>query len=184
MKIYTKTGDRGKTGLFGGDRIKKNHLRIETYGTIDELNSVLGIAISNSKNKKLKTMLIYLQNELFQLGSDLATLLGSKFEDKISRIGQKHIEIIENWIDELNKELPEFNRFILPGGGFVAAHLHLARTVCRRAERTCVSLLEEVEINEHIQPYLNRLSDFLFIAARYANFSEDISDIFVKREEN
>ena len=177
MKLYTKTGDQGKTGLFGGQRVPKNDLRIETYGTIDELNSILGIVRFHTKNEDLIELYQTLQNTLFNLGSDLATPFASKFEDKIKRINESHIELLEQKIDEFQAATPEFRNFILPGGSAAASYLHLARTVCRRAERICVSLMETEEIGDFAQKYLNRLSDFLFICARYANVVDGYEDI-------
>jgi cob(I)alamin adenosyltransferase len=177
MKLYTKTGDKGKTGLFGGQRVPKNDLRIETYGTIDELNSVLGLVRFHTKDKDLIDLYQILQNTLFNLGSDLATPFGSKFEDKVKRITAEHIDFLEEKIDEMQAKTPEFRNFILPGGSGAAAHLHLARTICRRAERRCVSLMEKEDVGEFAQKYLNRLSDFFFICARYANVVDGQSDI-------
>lgn len=177
MKLYTKTGDKGKTGLFGGQRVPKNDLRIETYGTIDELNSVLGIVRSFTSDGDLIDLYQTLQNTLFNLGSDLATPFGSKFEDKVKRIGTEHVEFLEKKIDEFQSQTPEFRNFILPGGSKAAAHLHLARTVCRRAERLSVSLMETEDVGEFAQKYLNRLSDFFFICARYANVVDGTEDI-------
>lgn len=177
MKLYTKTGDKGKTGLFGGQRVPKNDLRIETYGTVDELNSILGIVRFHTKDKDLLDLYQTLQNTLFNLGSDLATPFGSKFEDKVKRIDSSHIDLLEKKIDEFQAASPEFRNFILPGGSAAASYLHLARTVCRRAERRCVSLMEIEDIGEFAQKYLNRLSDFFFICARYANVVDGYEDI-------
>jgi cob(I)alamin adenosyltransferase len=177
MKLYTKTGDKGKTGLFGGQRVPKNSLRIETYGTIDELNSILGIVRVHTKSPELLELYQILQNTLFNLGSDLATPYGSKFEDKVKRINESHISFLEGKIDEFQSKTPEFKNFILPGGSAAASYLHLARTVCRRAERHAVALMAEEDIGEFSQKYLNRLSDFFFICARYANVLDGVSDI-------
>lgn len=175
-KIYTKTGDDGTTGLFGGRRVSKNILRIESYGTVDELNSILGIARTYFVNEILDQHLIKIQNELFIAGADLATPLEeSKFS--ITRIDAQHIEGLENIIDTIDENVPPITFFILPGGHLAAAQLHFARTVCRRAERLCVSLATEEKINPFIVPYFNRLSDLLFVLARYANHASGTPEI-------
>ncbi|MFH0989128.1 MAG: cob(I)yrinic acid a,c-diamide adenosyltransferase [bacterium] len=168
MKIYTKTGDQGETSLFGGDRVGKDVLRIETYGTVDELNSMIGVARSFKPPSELETILQLLQNDLFVLGSDLATPLD---EDRaqVPRINKQHIVELESIIDRIDGQLAPLKAFILPGGSAVAAHLHTARTVCRRAERLTVRLMKEVKIGDAALVYLNRLSDLLFVLARYAN---------------
>ncbi len=176
MKIYTKTGDKGLTSLFGGKRVDKDNLRIEAYGTVDELNSVLGIAISETNNEKICSTLTELQNELFVLGSDLAAPHSNK-DDYITRVDLAMAERLEKLIDEFSTDLPELKYFILPGGTKTASQLHLARTVCRRAERTVVTLNKSVDIGDAIVVYLNRLSDFLFVLARYANKIENTPDV-------
>ncbi|MFZ5947051.1 MAG: cob(I)yrinic acid a,c-diamide adenosyltransferase [Stygiobacter sp.] len=178
MKIYTKTGDKGETSLFGGKRVWKDDLRISAYGTIDELNAQLGVAITEIKNKELIEILKSIQSELFSVCSDLAT----PFENEpknfvIPRIDEKYINKIEKLIDEIEFKLPELKNFILPGGTKGAANLHLARTICRRAEREIVSLKKVEKINPLIEVYINRLSDFLFVLARYENHIENVSDI-------
>ncbi len=178
MKIYTKTGDGGKTSLFGGKRVDKNSTRLEAYGTVDELNSVLGIAIVSGVDEKIKGILTNLQNQLFLLGSDLATPLDeNKIKIEIHRVSQKSVGLLENWIDKLEDELPDIKTFILPGGTTGAAYLHFARTVCRRAERKTVELAGKEPINEFVVKYLNRLSDLLFVLARYENFKKNIPDV-------
>ena len=177
MKLYTKTGDKGKTGLFGGQRVPKDSLRLETYGTIDELNSVVGIVRTYTEQQELDDMYKRIQHELFNLGSDLATPFGSKFEDKVNRIKEFHVLELEKNIDELQAGAPEFRNFILPGGSKAGAYLHLARTVCRRAERHCVTLQNNENIGTWAQKYLNRLSDFFFIASRYANMKDGVADV-------
>ena len=175
-KIYTKTGDDGTTGLFGGTRVSKNSLRIESYGTVDELNSLLGVARTHFVDDLLDGHLAGLQNELFIAGADLATpLSGSKVS--ITRINAQHIGDLERSIDSFDGILPPLAYFILPGGHPAAAQLHFARTVCRRAERLCVSLASEEQINGMIIPYLNRLSDLLFVLARYANHASCTPEI-------
>jgi cob(I)alamin adenosyltransferase len=177
MKIYTKKGDDGGTGLFDGTRVKKNNLRIETYGTVDELNSVIGVAIATCKHEVLANALSEMQKELFLFGADLATPLGGKNETKIERIGESHVANLEKVIDQATAELPPLKRFILPGGGVTAAHLHVARTVCRRAERLLVLLMEKENVGDQPLIYLNRLSDLLFTLARLANKLDGLADV-------
>ena len=167
MKIYTKKGDQGKTSLFGGASIGKNSMRIHAYGTVDELNSVLGIVLTNPLSEEGESILKELQNQLFVLGADMATLPSKK--TKIDRISDKEIQKIENWIDELDEQLPSLTSFILPGGAPAGATLHQARTVCRRAERHAVALKMENPVSDEIVIYLNRLSDLFFVMARYEN---------------
>jgi cob(I)alamin adenosyltransferase len=167
MKIYTKKGDQGTTSLFGGANIGKNSLRIKAYGTVDELNSILGIVLTHPLSERGETILKELQNQLFVLGADLATLPSKK--TKIDRIGQKEIKQLEDWIDELDEQLPSLTAFILPGGAPAGATLHQARTVCRRAERHTVALKLENPVSDETIIYLNRLSDLLFVMARFEN---------------
>ncbi len=168
MKIYTKTGDKGETGLFGGDRVSKDARRIEAYGAVDELNSLVGIIRALRPNKKIDQVLLGIQNDLFVLGADLATRKTNK-RSLIPRIGPSHVALLEKAIDTLQLPLTPLKTFILPGGTIAASHLHYARTVCRRAERSVVRLSRSEEINEYALVYLNRLSDLLFVLARYAN---------------
>ena len=167
MKIYTKKGDQGTTSLFGGANIGKNSLRIKAYGTVDELNSILGIVLTYSLSERGEAILKELQNQLFVLGADLATLPSKK--TKIDRIGTEEIQQLEDWIDELDEQLPKLTAFILPGGAPAGATLHQARTVCRRAERHAVALKLENPVSDEIIIYLNRLSDLLFVMARFEN---------------
>lgn len=167
MKIYTKKGDKGTTSLFGGASIGKNSQRIKTYGTVDELNSILGIVLTHPLSERGENILKELQNQLFVLGADLATLPSKK--TKIDRIGQKEIKQLEDWIDELDEQLPALTAFILPGGAPAGATLHQARTVCRRAERHTVALKLENPVSDETIIYLNRLSDLLFVMARFEN---------------
>ncbi len=180
MKIYTKFGDGGETMLFDGTRVAKDHLRIDTYGTVDELNSLLGLAVVDCRHEKLRGILGALQDELFDLGADLATPVDSELTKRSGRVGEKHIAFLEQVIDEVTAELPALKRFILPGGGVTAARLHVARTVCRRAERLLVELMRQEDFGEppH-QPliYLNRLSDLLFTLARWANKLDGVVDV-------
>lgn len=179
IRIYTKTGDGGETSLYGGERVKKNHHRLEAYGSVDELNSVLGLIISksNSKGKKYKTkakiitQLTRIQKDLLIIGSLLAgyKLLNSE------KLVKKTINL-ENWIDELERELPALKHFILPGGSERGSLLHFIRSVCRRAERRVVELLSKEEIDINIIIYLNRLSDYFFVLARFFNYQENVPE--------
>jgi cob(I)alamin adenosyltransferase len=173
-RIYTKTGDAGQTRLVGGQKVGKNSLRIECYGTVDELMACLGLVRtaldtppSPAGAATLRDVVSRLQNELFNLGGDLATLAEDRHPQQ-PRIEPRHIEALEHEIDAWNESLPELRSFILPGGGWVAAYLHLARTVCRRAERLAVTLAAAEPISPEVIPYLNRLSDALFVMSRHA----------------
>ena len=171
MKIYTKQGDNGKTSLFGGQKVSKSDLRIEAYGTIDELNSVIGCVISENKIEKYNHQLLKIQSDLFCIGAELATPPNKlKLKNGESRIGklitESEINSLENYIDEQQEALPQLTHFILPGGGKSSAVTHLARTVCRRAERIIVSLNEIETIRPEIIQYINRLSDYFFTLAR------------------
>jgi len=180
MKIYTKFGDTGQTALFDGAKVPKDHLRIETYGTVDELNSHLGLALVDCTDPALHSLLTQIQHQLFDLGADLATPLNSKNSHKVHRIDPSHIAFLETQIDAATEKLPQLKRFVLPGGSITAARLHIARTVCRRAERNLVSLLAaESPATLGADPliYLNRLSDLLFTLARLANKLANLPDI-------
>jgi len=171
MKIYTKTGDKGSTSLFGGKRTTKDSLRIEAYGTVDELNSVLGIARALNPQLELDEIIAHLQNDLFVLGADLATPSGTR-SSSVQRIQSDHIADLERTIDRLDARLQPLSTFILPGGSQLASQLHLARTICRRAERFVVKLSRKEKIGPLCMVYLNRLSDLLFVMARFANYSD------------
>ena len=175
MKIYTKTGDLGETGLFGGRRVPKYHLRIEAYGTVDETNAVLGLAASHCTNPELLDAIQRVQSELFSVGADLATPLDVK-SAHIVRVDEAIIQRLEAEIDAWEQALPELKNFILPGGSEAGASLHFARTVCRRAERAVTALAEQETINPAAQRYLNRLSDWLFVLARTANHRSGIEE--------
>jgi len=178
MKIYTKTGDDGTTGLFSGERVSKGSARIEAYGTIDELNSALGVVRSLNNNKDIDQILGRLQNDLFILGTDLATPIGKdKAQSIIPRIEQKHIEQLETTIDTIEAELSPLKNFLFPGGSVVASHIHLARAICRRAERRTVKLSQRENIGKFVVVYLNRLSDLLFLLARLANKIENVEEV-------
>lgn len=185
-KIYTRTGDAGDTGLVGGKRVSKDSPRIWAYGTVDELNSAIGLARAfnagkkTSANAKIDRVLAQVQNNLFNLGAELATL-PKDFKAGMPGIETKHITTLEQLMDGLNAELGPLEEFILPGGGQTAAALHLARATCRRAERFCVRLSREEKVGENVVPYLNRLSDALFVLARWANRKQGMKEIFWKK---
>lgn len=168
MRIYTKTGDAGETSLFGGGRVSKRHLRVAAYGTVDELNAVLGVARAAQPSPQVDEWLERAQNQLFHLGADLATPLDAK-TDWITRVTEADINWLEASIDRMSEELPPLKNFILPGGTLAAAQLQVARAVCRRAERLIAALDESEAISQHALPYVNRLSDWLFTLARYEN---------------
>lgn len=174
MKIYTKTGDSGETGLVGGKRIGKDSLRICAYGEVDELNALLGVCRALNPPKDLADMLHRIQRELFDLGADLATPLDSKVP--VPRVQKQQIGQLERWIDQIDEKLPPLRNFVLPGGCLLASNFHVARTVCRRAERAIVSLQKSEGIGENIVVYMNRLSDLLFVMARLANTLENVND--------
>ncbi|MFQ3646357.1 MAG: cob(I)yrinic acid a,c-diamide adenosyltransferase [Anaerolineae bacterium] len=168
MKIYTKTGDKGETSLFAGGRVRKDNVRVEAYGTVDELNSVLGLVRSYALPEQAQVWLEEIQNKLFVIGADLATPMESN-PKWLVRMDDQPVLTLENAIDQMDEDLPRMTAFILPGGVTAAATLHVARTVCRRAERICVALAAEEPTNPHVLVYLNRLSDFLFTLARWVN---------------
>jgi cob(I)alamin adenosyltransferase len=177
MKIYTKTGDTGQTGLFGGPRVAKDDLRIEAYGSVDELNAVIGLARCEKLPKDIDSQLAQIQNELFDLGAELAT--PNPATHHMTGLGSKQIEAIEQAIDRHEAALPQLREFILPGGCRAAAALHLARTVCRRAERRLVTLVRSssAPVSPELTIYLNRLSDLLFVLARAANAAAGTPDV-------
>jgi cob(I)alamin adenosyltransferase len=168
MKIYTRTGDDGETSLFAGGRTSKDSPRLHAYGTADELNSVLGLAVAQGLSPKVAEWLKTIQNELFVVGADLATPQDAEAK-WLTRITEEPVTRLEREIDEMDERLPELKNFILPGGTTGAATLHIARTVCRRAERWIVAVTEQDPINPNALHYINRLSDWLFTAARYEN---------------
>lgn len=181
MSVYTRTGDKGKTSLYQGKRVSKSNLRIEVIGTVDELNSVVGVAIAeiNDKGLKIKDELVRVQNDLFSIGANLANP-----SSKISSL-ENRVQEFEKIIDDLTEKLPELNNFILPGGSLTGATLHLARTVARRAERRITELSEREThsagsgqgVQDSIIIYINRLSDFLFMTARFINYKEKKKEI-------
>lgn len=173
-RVYTRTGDRGSTRLVGGAERRKNDVRIEAYGTVDELNAVLGLArtfgaqADGTGRERIESMLAQIQNELFDVGADLATAPADRWAG-MHLVGDEEVTRLEGWIDALNEDLPPLKDFILPGGGPVGAFLHQARTVCRRGERALVSLIDaEPDTGEGCLRYLNRLSDLLFVMSRWS----------------
>ena len=175
-RIYTRKGDDGTTGLGGGQRVSKDDLRVGTYGTVDELNSQIGVALAHGLVPRLAETLPVIQNELFHLGSDLCFLEEDKATYRIPQIESRHVEALERLMDELNEVVGPIENFILPGGAPGAAHLHVARTVCRRAEREAIALTHHEKVGTFVVPYLNRLSDALFIMARYENHQRAIPE--------
>jgi len=177
MKIYTKTGDRGDTRLFDGTKVRKHHNRVDAYGDIDELNSFIGAAASFLSDEQMKAILADIQKDLFSVGAQLAD---PKFRERASgkfQLAPERTAILEQTIDRFETELPPLRQFILAGGGHAGALLHVARTVCRRAERRVVRLSEEVEVSVGVIEYLNRLSDFLFVIARVVNHREGKQEV-------
>jgi cob(I)alamin adenosyltransferase len=168
MKIYTRTGDDGTTGLLGASRVPKHDPRVEAYGCVDELNAVLGVARAADAGRLVDEHLARLQESLFQVGAELATT-DAKLLATLARVSDDDVAALERLIDRFEAELPPLTRFILPGGTPLAAHLHLARTVCRRAERRVTSLAERDPIDPRLVRWLNRLADLLFVMARWAN---------------
>ena len=179
MKIYTRTGDEGQTGLFGGARVPKTHARIEALGAVDELNATIGWAVTQVAVGTTRQGLESLQHELFAIGAEIGTpelpAVGGRAEQP--RVGKGHTAALEDWIDDAVGELPELRAFVLPGGTSGAAALHLARTVCRRAERAVVRLGETEEVRDVVVAYLNRLSDLLFTLARLENQRAGTGDV-------
>ncbi len=182
MKIYTKTGDKGETSLFGGKRVSKDILRIETYGTVDELNSILGIARCMNTNHFVDDVLLNVQKQLFTLGSDLASPYSNKSKKNIFRIGEAEIINLEKLIDKMEADMNPIKNFIIPGGVLLASYVHFARAICRRIERMAVRLSKKEKVNKFVLIYLNRLSDFLFVLARWVNTLEKKGDtVWVSR---
>lgn len=191
MKIYTKTGDAGTTSLFGGTRVPKYHLRIETYGTVDELNSHIGLLRDQKIDNKTYTTLLKIQNELFTIGAMLATppenetLKSGKNRLAINKITPLEISFLEHEIDTIQKTLPEMTHFILPGGHQTVSFCHITRCVCRRVERLTILLHEKEPVNKHILIYLNRLSDYFFVLARKLTVDTKAKEIpWIAKKEN
>jgi len=179
MKIYTKTGDDGDTSLFGGGRVPKCDSRVAAYGAVDELNSFVGVAATLVEGAGVRRGLLDIQNDLFALGANLATPGGdgSRARPQTPDVPVARIEAMERWIDQAVDQLPELRQFILPGGTAAASNLHVCRSVCRRAERAVVALGREESLDSGIVPYLNRLSDLLFVWARLENHGAGLEDV-------
>jgi cob(I)alamin adenosyltransferase len=180
MTLYTRSGDDGTTGLFGGQRVGKDHPRVEAYGNLDELNAAIGVALAactGDAAADLRAILADVQSHLFDVGADLATPEGSAHESKVTRFAPRHVKRIEAWIDEIDETNEPMSSFVLPGGTELAARLHLARTVCRRAERSMVTLARTETITEAAVVYVNRVSDLLFAMARRANRDAGVPDV-------
>ncbi len=183
MKVYTKTGDKGTTALFGGTRVPKHHIRIESYGTVDELNSYIGLIRDQEINNSYKKVLIEIQDRLFTVGAILATPPEKEVlkngEKRLQNLGvvELDIEYLENQIDEMESHLPPMTHFVLPGGHTTVSYCHIARCVCRRAERLATHLNEIEPTNELVLKYLNRLSDYLFVLARKLSFDLKADEI-------
>ncbi len=176
MKIYTKTGDQGKTSLLGGSRVAKYHLRIEAYGTVDELNSALGLLRSMEVGERIQGILVEIQNKLFTIGSLLASEPGEP-KIKLPKLSENDIVYLEEKIDEMDETLPPMRNFVLPGGHPAVAQAHVARCVCRRAERIVLHLKDESDVRPEIPIFLNRLSDFFFVLSRKLSQDLDAEEI-------
>ncbi len=172
-KIYTRLGDKGKTGLASGERVEKDDIRVEAYGSVDELNSVIGWCLPAADSEKIRNLFIKLQKDLLVLGADLATPPIGKWANKVRRIDDGNVEFLEQIIDTLERDLPPLKQFLLPGGTELSCRVHIARVVCRRAERNTVKALRERPINPIVVRYLNRLSDLLFVLARFINLQSN-----------
>lgn len=179
MKIYTRTGDRGETALFGGGRVRKDHLRVEAYGTVDELNATIGWAVANVADETIRARLEELQHDLFILGSDLATPppADGRRRPETPALPTARVAEMERWMDEAEEDLPPLRAFVLPGGSAGAAALHVARTVCRRAERSVVALADSEVVDAEVITWLNRFSDLLFTLARLENHRAGHPDV-------
>lgn len=176
MRIYTKTGDKGETSLFGGKRVPKDNMRVEAYGEVDELNAMLGAIRFYAREGEIDGVLHEVQRDLFRLGADLATPEDTQTTRAVPRIGAEEVERLEKTIDRVQGRLSPLTSFILPGGSQIASSLHLARAVCRRAERRTVTLTKSERVNERSIVYLNRLSDLLFVLARLANREAGVTE--------
>jgi len=184
VKIYTRTGDKGTTALLGGGRVRKSHPRVVAYGTVDELNSVLGYAVAVAADSRVRERLSLLQHDLFAMGSVLAIPppIEGRRRPHVPELPLRRVEEMEAWMDDAERELPPLREFVLPGGTPAAAALHVARTVCRRAERAAVALGAEEGMDEGILRYLNRLSDLLFVMARLENARAGVIDVAWRKE--
>jgi cob(I)alamin adenosyltransferase len=178
FKIYTKTGDKGTTSLIGGTKVEKSHLRIETYGTVDELNAHIGFCNDHITDEESKKMLLEIQDRLFTIGSALATDPEKEPKMKIPDLKTSDVELLESEIDRMTAQLPPMTHFILPGGHPCVSALHIARCVCRRSERSCVRMQHEgLEVDSLIIIYINRLSDYLFVLSRYIGYILNVEEI-------
>ncbi len=177
MRIYTKTGDAGETGLFGGPRVPKDDARVDAYGEVDELNAALGAARARGLDPEIDAVLAAVQDQLFAVGAELATPAGARARAAVPPVDAAWVAALEAAIDRFQAELPPLRNFILPGGSAAGADLHLARAVCRRAERRVVSLHRREPVAPEVLPLLNRLSDFLFVAARLANHRAGAAEV-------
>jgi cob(I)alamin adenosyltransferase len=176
-RVYTRTGDDGTTALGAGQRVAKDALRVEAYGTVDELNSFIGAARASGLEPALVDALSEIQNDLFHLGSDLCVTEADKASRPVPHIEARHVERLEKLMDRLSEDLAPLENFVLPGGSPGAAHLHVARAVCRRAERKVVTLARAEPVGEQVGVYLNRLSDALFVMARWENRRKGVADV-------
>lgn len=178
-KIYTRQGDSGQTSLYDGTRVSKNDLRMHMVGELDELNSIIGLAVSTCSHIEISFVLTIVQHHLFDLGAEIATPKESPQADQIRCVSDKHVALLEMWIDQTSARLQPLKGFILPGGGITAAYLHTARTICRRAERTYVYIRQQLPANygSNVMQYLNRLSDLLFVLARESNRIDGRPDV-------
>jgi cob(I)alamin adenosyltransferase len=184
LKIYTGFGDAGKTKLLGGQTVDKDHIRVEVYGTLDELSSLIGLVLTSTLAEDLRKGLLQTQNDLFSLSAELATPPKHHEKMHFQKIGKSDVKRIEDFIDHLESKLPPLTNFILPGGSQGAALLHLARTVCRRAERRLTTLKKQFAIRDDIAVYLNRISDLLFVAARFVNKQAQAEDMIWRSKKN
>jgi len=173
MSIATKTGDKGETSLLGGERLKKSDVRLETYGTLDELNASIGVVLAYVSNSSIKEVLSKVQNDLFTIGAGVAALTSKKLEMELPKVTSKHLDYIEESLNSTEESLPKQTEFILPKGTKSSAHLHLARTICRRAERRMADCNEKYPVNSEAMKYLNRLGDLLFLYARKENTDKE-----------
>ena len=176
MKIYTKSGDLGETSLFGGKRVKKHHMSIQAYGTVDELNSWCGLVKDHLSDSNQKKQLLSIQDNLFVIGSHLASNGDANLISKLPAISEESIHFLEKAIDEMDKDLSEMRNFILPGGHFLSSYCHLSRCVCRRSERLIIELNDSLPVNPIILKYLNRLSDFFFVLSRHILFQNGVKE--------
>ena len=176
MKIYTKTGDGGETSLIGGTRVPKHHIKIEAYGTVDELNSYIGLVRDTFEDRHSRDILYMIQNNLFVIGSHLAEDKSSS-KMKLPKIDEAQITLLETEMDAMNEVLPELKYFILPGGHAIASYAHIARCICRRAERCTTHLAQAEEVESEVIKYLNRLSDYLFVLARYISHLNNAEEV-------